>query len=235
MNQEQVLKRLYELQDLGYQKFHSHLIPGANQVIGVRMPALRALAKAIVKDQPEEFLRTCPHDWYEQSMLSGMVLAQSDFDAEKVQEQLDLFLPYVNNWAVCDCTANQLKIIKKNKAAFWDWILAHLDSTRPFTVRFCICLLMGYYLEEPYIDRVLEIFRSIRSEDYYVNMGLAWALCECLIKYYPKTLPVLEQKILPSWVQNKTIQKAVDSFRITEEQKTMLRSLRIKETLKNKN
>ncbi len=227
MNQEQVLGKLYELQDLGYQKFHSHLVPGKNQIIGVRMPALRALSKSIAKDHPEDFLKTCPHEWYEQTMLYGMVLAQSNLEIDKFLEALEAFLPHVDNWAVCDCTANSLRIIKKNKAMFWDWIIDHLQSSHPFTIRFCTCLLMGYYLDEEHIDRVLDLLSGIRSEDYYVNMGLSWALCECLIKHYAKTLPVLKRKSLMPWVQNKTIQKAVDSFRISNEQKEIMRSLRM--------
>lgn len=228
MYQQQILERLYELQDFGYQKFHANLMPGKDKIIGVRIPDLRALAKTISKDNAEEFLTTCPHDWYEQSMLFGMVLAQSGFGIEKVLYELDRFMPYIDNWAVCDCTANGLKIITKNKSVVWDWINNNINSEHPFTTRFCICLLMGYYIEDAYIDRVLDVFTNILSDHYYVKMGLAWALCECLIKQYNKTLSIIEQKRLSPWVQNKTIQKSFESFRITNEQKELLRSLKMK-------
>lgn len=228
MNPQQVLEKLIELQDTGYQAFHAGLVPGKNRIIGVRMPDLHRLAKVIVKDGPEAFLRTCPHDWYEQDMLYGMVLGKADFPIEKVLEELDRFLPYVDNWAVCDCTANGLRVIGKEKAAAWDWTVRCLQSGHPFTVRFGICILMGYYLDAEHIDRVLDLFAAVRREDYYVNMGLSWALCECLVRHYDKTLPLLSQKSLPPWVQNKTIQKAVESYRITAEQKAVLRSFKIK-------
>lgn len=226
--QQQILERLYELQDFGYQKFHANLMPGKDKIIGVRIPSLRMLAKTISNDHSEEFLATCPHDWYEQSMLFGMVLAQSGFGIDKVLHELDRFMPYIDNWAVCDCTANGLKIITKNKAVVWDWIDNNINSGHPFTTRFCICLLMGYFIDDAHIDRVLYIFANVESDHYYVKMGLAWALCECLIKQYTKTLPVVKNKSLSPWVQNKTIQKAVESFRITNEQKELLRTLKIK-------
>jgi 3-methyladenine DNA glycosylase AlkD len=161
-------------------------------------------------------------------MLYGIVLALSCLPPEKIRERLDIFLPHIDNWAVCDGTAASLRIIALDKDAFWDWIMRHRTDPEPFTIRFLICLLMDYYLDETHIDKVLEIFTGIRSEEYYVSMGLAWALCECLIRHYDKTLPVLTRKTLHPRVQNKTIQKSTESFRLTREQKQTLRSLKIK-------
>ncbi len=233
MNQQQVLEKLVELQDLDYQKFNAGLVPGNNRMIGVRMPDLRRLAKLILKDgsgisAAEAFLDACPHDFYEQSMLYGIVLGEAGFDIDKTLARLDEFLPHIDNWAVCDCTVNRLRIVEKNKEAVLAWIRPRLLSPEPFTRRVCICLLMNFYIEEGHIDEVLRLLRSVRSEEYYVNMGLAWALCECLIHFYEKTLTLLQEKSLSPWVQNKTIQKARESFRISAAQKQELLNLKIR-------
>lgn len=227
MDQAQVLSRLYELQDLEYQKFHGSLMPDRKGLIGVRMPDLWNLSKAIIAEDPEGFLATCPFDFYEQNMLYGMVLSRMKWDIPRLLEELDKFLPRIDNWAVCDCTAGNLKVVKKHKTEVKRWILDRIVRPEPYTIRFCICLLMDYYLDEPDITSVLTVFSGIKSDHYYVNMGLSWALCECLVKQYGQTLPLLEGKQLPVWVHNKTIQKAVESYRISPEQKSYLRSLKI--------
>lgn len=227
MNQEEILKRLYELQDFGYQKFHSKLMPGIDNIIGVRLPDLRKLSAEIIRDDPMNYLDTFTNEWYEQCMLYGMVLTGAKFDIETTLLKFDEFLPFINNWAVCDCTTNRMKIIEKNRKRSLDWILSHLESDKPYTLRVCICLLMMYFINDEYIDTVLEIFSKVTNDHYYVKMALSWALCECLIKYYDKTIKLIESKSLAPWVQNKSIQKSIESFRLTADQKLYLKSLKI--------
>lgn len=226
--QEKIQARLLELQDLKYKNFNCKLIPTVNPdtVIGVRTPALRKLARELSKD-PEigEFLKILPHNYYEENNLHGFLI-ETIKDYDTVIRMLEEFLPYVDNWATCDLMSP--KVFQKHLPELYGEIQRWLKSGRTYTVRFGIEMLMSFYLGNEFRPEILELVASVQSEEYYVRMMIAWFLATALVKQYDATLPMIENGRLEKWTHNKAIQKALESYRISEEQKIHLRSLKIK-------
>ena len=223
---EEIQRRLFELQDEKYRLFQAKLMPGValERIIGVRTPELRKLAKELAKRTDiEEFLQDLPHQYYDENNLHGFIISECK-DYEKTVKYVDDILPYVDNWATCDLLSP--KVFKKNRKQLAGEILRWLSSGKTYTVRFGIGMIMSHYLEEDYDSIWLERVALIRSEEYYINMMIAWFFATALAKQWEDTVKYLEQQRLDTWVHKKTIQKAVESYRITEEQKTYLRSLK---------
>ena len=223
-----VQTRLFELQDLKYRDFHAKLMPTVNKekIIGVRTPALRVFAKKYGKtDEAKEYLQILPHQYYEENNLHGLLIEQiKDYDT--CLEELERFLPYIDDWATCDMLA--VKVVKKHRDIFIREVYRWMGSDKPYTIRFGISMLMRHYLDEEFKPEYAEKVASIRSEEYYVNMMRAWYIATALAKQYDKILPFIEKQKLDVWTHNKTIQKAIESYRITPEQKEYLRGLKIK-------
>lgn len=223
---EEIQRRLFELQDEKYRLFQAKLMPGValERIIGVRTPELRKLAKELAKrEEVEEFLQDLPHQYYDENNLHGFIISECK-DYEKTVKYVDDILPYVDNWATCDLLSP--KVFKKNRKQLEGEALRWLSSDKTYTVRFGIGMIMSHYLEEDYDSIWLERVALIRSEEYYINMMIAWFFATALAKQWEDTVKYLEQQRLDTWVHKKTIQKAVESYRITEEQKTYLRSLK---------
>ena len=207
-----VQTHLFELQDLKYRDFHAKLMPTVNKekIIGVRTPALRVFAT---------------HQYYEENNLHGLLIEQiKDYDT--CLEELERFLPYIDNWATCDMLA--VKVVKKHLDTFIDEVYRWMESDHAYTIRFGIGMLIRHYLDEEFKPEYPEKVAAIRSEEYYVNMMRAWYFATALAKQYDKILPFIEKQKLDVWTHNKTIQKAIESYRITPEQKEYLRGLKIK-------
>ena len=223
-----VQTRLFELQDLKYRDFHAKLMPTVNKekIIGVRTPALRVFAKKYGKtDEAKEYLQILPHQYYEENNLHGLLIEQiKDYDT--CLEELERFLPYIDNWATCDMLA--VKVVKKHLDTFIGEICRWMESDYTYTIRFGVNMLMRYYLEDAFRMEYPEKVAQVRSEEYYVNMMRAWYFATALAKQYEKILPFIEEQKLDIWTHNKTIQKAIESYRITPEQKEYLRGLKIK-------
>lgn len=222
--------KLFDLQDLGYKAFHSKLMPTINPdvIIGVRTPALRKLAKELFKTEPDtvkDFLSNLPHTYYEENNLHAFLL-ESIKDYNECIRALDNFLPYVDNWATCDGMSP--KILGKYPDRLLTKISVWLTSDHTYTVRYAMGLLMRYYLDEHFEPKYLSQVAEVQSEEYYINMMRAWYFATALAKQYEATLPWLEEKRLDMWTHNKTIQKAIESYRITSPQKEYLRTLRYK-------
>ncbi len=232
MNIEEVQKgvrqELFELQDLKYRDFHAKLIPTMEKekIIGVRTPALRGFAKKFGKTEESKlFIKKLPHQYYEENNLHGLLIEQiKDYDECLVE--LKRFLPYIDNWATCDLLA--LRLVKKHLDVFIKEIYKFMESERTYIIRFGISMLMKYYLEDEFKIEYPDKVADIRSEEYYVNMMRAWYFATALAKQYEQIIPFIEKKRLDVWTHNKTIQKAIESYRITDEQKTYLRTLKIK-------
>lgn len=223
-----VQQRLFEMQDLAYRDFHSKLMPTIDKaaVIGVRTPALRKFAKEFSKmPEAKAFLQILPHKYYEENNLHGFLLEMIK-DYEECVEQVDRFLPYVDNWATCDLMSP--KVFKKHLPELLERIKVWLRSEDTYTIRFGIGMLMSFYLDEEFSEEYPELVAGVKSEEYYVNMMIAWYFATALAKQYEKILPFIEQQRLDTWTHNKAIQKAVESYRITPEQKTYLRTLKRK-------
>lgn len=214
------------MQDPVYRDFHSNLMPGIdkNTIIGIRTPQLRKFAKQLAQtEEAEQFLRQLPHQYYEENNLHMMLVAQIK-DYERCLAEVERFLPYIDNWATCDLPVP--KCFGKHKKELIAVIRKWLLSEKTYVVRYGIGLLLRLYLDADFDPAYLELVTAVRSEEYYVNMMIAWYLATALAKQWEETIPYLEERRLPEWVHRKTIQKAVESYRITKEQKEYLRSLR---------
>ena len=221
-------ENLFAMQDLAYREFICPLVPTVppERIIGIRTPLLRKLAKE-VKKSPEikQFLQRLPHRYYEEDFLQAFLIEQIR-DYSDCIEALNAFLPYVDNWAVCDSMSP--KVLGKHRQELLQEIVLWLKSTHTYTIRFGIKMLMTWYLDDAFAPEYPQLVSMVISEEYYVNMMIAWYFATALAKQYEAVLPFLQENRLSKWVHNKTIQKAVESYRITSEQKTYLRTLRRK-------
>jgi len=223
-----IRERLFELQDKEYAAFQVKLTPPItiDKCIGVRVPILRKFAKEVVKDQVcDTFIATLPHTYYDEDMLHGLVLSELK-DYDRCISEVDRFLPYVDNWAVCDIMSP--KVFKKHKESLLEKIRDWSTESHTYTIRFGLEMLMTHFLDDDFKAEYLEIPASVKSEEYYVNMMIAWFFATALAKQWDSTIGYIEGKRLDKWVHNKTIQKAIESYRITDEQKAYLRTLKVK-------
>lgn len=223
---EAVCARLFALQDGKYRAFQCRLMPTVppDAVLGVRMPALRRVAKELAgSPQADAFLQVLPHRYYDENNLHGLLLAQSKDYGQTVQA-LEAFLPYVDNWATCDLL--RPRAFLSHPPALPEQCRRWLDSGAVYTVRFAMGTLLNLYLDDFFRPEYLQWVSAVQSEEYYVNMMIAWYFATALAKQYAAALPYLQNHVLPRWVHNKTIQKAVESRRIPEDRKTYLRTLK---------
>lgn len=220
-------KALFDLRDEEYAKFQAKLTPSVDPklFIGVRVPDVRKLAKELKDNKNvESFLKELPHKYYDENMLHGLLISEiKDFD--EVIKKTNAFLPYVDNWAVCDIMSP--KVFKKHKKELINNIKKWVKSKKTYTIRFGIEMLMSHYLDEDFDEDYLNIVAKIRSKEYYVNMMIAWFFATALAKKWDSTIPYIENNKLDKWTHNKTIQKAIESYRITDKQKKYLKSLKI--------
>lgn len=226
-------KQLFAMQDLSYRDFNSKLIPTIDEetIIGIRTPQLRKFAKEFAKsDVREPFLNSLPHQYYEENNLHGFLL-EMEKDYDKLVEKLDAFLPYVDNWGTCDMI--RPKVFKKHLPELLPKVREWLSSEHVYTIRYGIGMLLSFYLDDEFRPEYLEWVAQIRSEEYYINMMIAWYFATALAKQYEVTLPYIEKQRLDIWTHNKAIQKAIESYRITDAQKEYLRTLKIKNKEKN--
>ena len=221
-----IRNQLMELQDTEYREFHSRLIPNIDKerVIGIRTPVLRVFAKQIAgTGEAERFLAELPHRYYEENHLH-MILITSIKDYDRCLEELQKFLPYVDNWATCDLP--EPKCFAKNKEKLLPEIKGWIASAEPYTKRYGIGMLMRLYLDADFRPEYPELVASVLSEEYYVNMMIAWYFATALAKQWETVIPYIVNRCLSEWVHRKTIRKAIESYRITDEQKQYLRTLR---------
>ena len=224
----EIQKELFSLQDKEYMKFLSKLTPNVSEdtIIGVRIPEIRKLAKKLVKNNEyEDFLKELPHKYYDENLLHGAIISESK-DFEKCIELLDSFLPFVDNWAVCDTISP--KIFKKHKKELIEKIKEWSQSDKTYTCRFGVEMLMTHFLDEDFKKEYLEMVANIHSEEYYVKMVIAWFFATALAKQWDYAVIYLENNRLDVWAHNKTIQKARESLRILEDKKGYLKRLKRK-------
>ena len=228
--QKTIQQQLFELQDLKYRDFHAKLVPGmnVNDIIGVRTPELRKFAKQLAKDERVgDFLAVLPHRYLDEMNLHGFIISELK-DYNECLEEIERFLPYVNNWATCDLLSPKAFKQKKNRVRLIEDIKRWMASDEPFIIRFGIEMLMSFYLDEDFKPEYLKWVSDIRHEHYYVKMMVAWYFATALAKQWESSLPYIVESTLEKWTHNKAIQKAVDSYRITPEQKELLKSYRVK-------
>lgn len=219
---------LQEMADEKYREFHGRLIPGVETVFyGVRVPALRKLARQLAKEDWRGFVElTKDSSVYELNMLCGMVCALAKCDFEEKLAYMEKFIPAINNWAVCDIVCGDLKAVKNHRERMYEFIRPYLESQKEYEVRFAVVILMQYFVTEDYISDVLKIYDGIRHEGYYVKMAVAWGISICFVKYRDLTLDYLSSCNLDNFTYNKSIQKMIESLRVSREDKEMLRSMK---------
>lgn len=226
MKNTEIEKRLFELQDEGYRDFQGKLVPSTDaEIIGVRCPELRALAKEIYKSGDyADFLSALPHKYYDENQLHAFIISLFK-DYDDCISEIDRFLPYVDNWATCDTLLP--KVFAKHKAELLEEIDRWIQSDRTYTVRFAVSMLMRHYLNDDFRVEYAEEVAAIRSDEYYVNMMVAWYFATALAKQYDSIIPFIEDRKLDSWTHNKAIQKSIESRRISPERKSYLKSLKV--------
>ncbi len=223
-----IQEKLFEYQDLGYREFNSKLIPNIDKetMIGVRIPDIRKIEKSLSTEEKEEFLLKLPHKYFEENMLHGIIISNMK-DYNKVITNLEKFLPYVDNWAVCDSISP--KILKKNREKVITNVLSWIKSNHTYVCRFGIGMIMQLYLEDEYFKRTyLYIIAEIKTEDYYINMMRAWTFQVALVKQWKEAIVYIEKGLLDEFTHNKTISKSCDSYKIEKEKKEYLKTLRRK-------
>lgn len=221
-----IREELFALRDEEYAAFQQKLIPGvpAERVIGVRVPELRKLAKRYYKDsEHRQFLQALPHGYYDEDLLHALLIAEEK-DFARCLEETEAFLPFVDNWAVCDIFSP--KVFAKHKEELLQRIRIWTESEKTYICRFGIGMLMQHFLDADFDAAYLEIPAAVQSEEYYVNMMLAWFFATALAKQWEATIPYLENKRLARWTHNKAIQKARESYRISAAEKEYLKRLK---------
>ena len=230
MNREEIVTELFRMRDQDYALMQAKIIPtvAADRIIGVRTPALRAFAKRLYKDrESDEFLSCVPHRYFDEDQLHAfMISLEKDFDS--CIEKVDAFLPFIDNWATCD----QLSpgVFKTAPEKLLPSIHTWIQSDQTYTVRFAIGMLMQHFLDERFDTKYADMIAEVRSEEYYIRMMIAWYFATALAKQYDLVLPYLEDRRLDDWTHNKAIQKGVESYRITDEQKAYLKTLKVRQS-----
>lgn len=220
-----ITEKLLSMQDLEYKAFHSKLMPtvDGNRVIGIRIPVLRKFAKELSDEHAKKFMQGLPHFYYEENNLHAFLIERIG-DYNECIKAVNAFLPFVDNWATCDSL--RPKVFKKHLPELLEQIKIWITAKDTYTVRFALEMLMCHYLDEAFSPEYLTLAASVKSEEYYVNMMLAWFFATALAKQYDSTISFVENNSLDVWVHNKTIQKATESYRISDEQKGYLKTLK---------
>ncbi|MBR5773887.1 MAG: DNA alkylation repair protein [Clostridia bacterium] len=221
-----IQKSLFEMQDLKYRDFTAALIPTVDKatIIGVRAPMIRRLAKEMTEGQKADFIKSLPHEYYEENNLHAAII-EGIKDYGQIISELERFLPHIDNWATCDMI--RPRIFKAHPTELMAKIVEWSKSEHAYTIRFGLEMLMCYYLDDTFKEEYLDIPATIKNDEYYVRMMVAWFFATALAKQYNVALPYIENKVLDKWTHNKAIQKAIESYRISEEQKAYLKALKL--------
>jgi len=221
---KEFLDYLKSLQDFKYKEFHSRLTFTKYEIIGIRVPILRKIAKEISKENPIKFLNNVGNKYYEEVFIEGLVIA--NLPEEQLLRYLPTYIKKIDNWAICDSFCNSLKIVKKDSSKYFNYFKEYLFSKEEFTVRVGLVVLLNFYVNERYVKQIYKLIDQITLDTYYVNMASSWLLAECYIKYPEQTKEYLKITKINDFVFNKTISKINDSYRVTKEEKEFLKSQR---------
>ncbi|PEA55629.1 DNA alkylation repair protein [Bacillus pseudomycoides] len=221
-----IRKQIFELIDTDYQKFSAALIPTINNILGVRLPELRKIAKKIVKGDWRTYLETAEDEYFEEIMLQGMVIGYVKTDIEELLFYVASFVPKIDNWSVCDSFCTGLKSTKENKELIWEFLQPYLSSKKEYEIRFGVVMLLDFYIESEYIERVLNLLDRVKHEGFYAKMAVAWAVSICYVKLPDSTMEYLRNNTLDKFTYNKALQKITESNRVDKETKSLIRSMK---------
>ena len=237
---EEILRELKELAESDYKEFNSSLIPGVDKdkTLGVRVPLVRKTAKKAARKDWEKLLselENCPQEaggvggtalYYEEVMLQGMVIGAAKMDAERRLSYIERFIPRIDNWAICDMVCNTLTCFQKDAPEGFHYLLDLLQQDNPWIIRFVLIMFLSHYLQDDYIDKVLEASASVTNDHYYVRMGNAWLLSVAFVKYRDKTVNLLKSSRLDDWTYHKTLQKIMESNRVDQVTKEWISTMK---------
>lgn len=223
---DEIREKLFLLADEKYKKFHSSLCPGTNNIIGIRVPVLRNFAKEIAKGDWQQYLNNAKNDYYEEVMLQGMVIGLAKMELQQRLEYIKKFVPKIDNWAICDTACAGFKFAKQYPKETWEFIKPYLNSNKEFQIRFGVVMLIDFYITEDYIKDVLKILNEIEHDGYYVKMAVAWAISICYIKFPKDTFELLQNNKLDILTYNKALQKIIESYRVSKEEKEKIRAMK---------
>lgn len=223
---DNVREQLFAKQDLKYKEFHSSLCPNVDKIIGVRVPELRKMAKEIALQDYAQFLEQSKDEYYEELVLQGLVIGYAKISIEETFKYLEIFVPKINSWAVCDTTCSNLKITKKHMQKMWEFLEQYINSENEYEIRFALVMYLDYYLTDEYINKILQNIDKITNKQYYVQMAIAWLISFAYIKQKEKIEKYLLKNNLDKFTQNKAIQKICESYRVSNEEKNKLRKLK---------
>lgn len=222
-----ILKFLKENKEEKYKDFSSSLIPESHELIGVRLPLLRNFAKEIARENNvEKYLENANSNYFEEIMLQGLVIGYYKSDIQSIIKLCTNFVPKIDNWSICDSFCNSLKISKKYPNEMYNYITSYIDSDKPFELRFLIVMLLSHYVDKKYLNDIFNIISKISNDDYYVKMAIAWLISVCYIKYAEETLEYLNNCNLDKFTYNKALQKILESYRVNDENKKLIRSMK---------
>ena len=224
---KKIVNTLFKKEDLEYKKFISSLIPNIDEsnIIGVRVPIIRKIAKNMSSEEVSIFLKELPHDYLEENILHSILISEIN-DIDRCILELDIFLDHVDNWSVCDTLI--CKTLGNDLEKSFCFLESCLESKSVYRIRFAFVCMLRYFINDEYIDKCNSVCINYKSEEYYINMAIAWYFSYALIFQYDKTISIFENKLLDKWVHNKSIQKAIESYRISDDRKKYLKDLRIK-------
>lgn len=223
---EEVRKELFELQDLKYRNFHRSLCPEIDNIIGVQIPKIRKLTKEIIKQDYYDYLEKIENKYYEETMLEGLIIVTSKMSLEEKELYLDKFVPKIDNWAICDTVCSSFKLKQTDLQQVWNYIIKYKSTNDQFQLRFMIVMMLNHFLIEDYLDEVFKIIDSIKVDYYYTNMAIAWLISITFIKYKDYTLEYLKNNSLSEFTYQKTLQKIIESNRVSNEDKIIIRKMK---------
>ncbi|HJC11114.1 MAG TPA: DNA alkylation repair protein [Candidatus Blautia merdigallinarum] len=221
-----VREELKKNTDPDYREFHKSLVPGMGNFLGVRVPQLRRISKKAAREDYWRFAKEADTEMYEELMVRGMMIGYARLSKEEQRRELEAFVPYINNWAICDCCCATYKFMKKGQEEWFAFLKVYADSVQEYEIRFALVSMLDFFINEEYIDQVLEILGKVRHEGYYVKMAAAWAVSVCYVKFPEKTEVFLRKNLLDDFTHNKAIQKIRESYRVSKEEKERLKELR---------
>lgn len=221
-----VRKEIFYLQDLKYKDFHSALCPGINNIIGVRVPDIRKLVKSLIKEDYKYYLDNVENKYYEETMIEGLIIVTSKMDLSEKFKYLDIFVPKIDNWAICDIVCSSFKVKKKELDLVWKYTLSYKNSNSEYELRFMIVMMMDYFITTDYANDVLNIIDNLNTDYYYVNMAIAWLISVLFVKNKKLALSYLNSNNLNDFTYNKSLQKIIESNRVSKEDKDMCREMK---------
>lgn len=224
--EQSIKQQLTAMAEEPYRKFASSLIPNVDNVLGVRLPALRKLARTIAKGDWRDYVRSAGTDTFEEVMLHGMVIGCVRADVEELLELVAAFVPRIDNWSVCDSFCNGLKFARKHRERVWEFLQPYFASPNEYDVRFAVVMLLQYYADDEYIERTLALLDGVRHEGYYAKMAVAWAVSICYVKLPEPTMAYLRSSRLDDFTYNKALQKIIESLAVSADDKSRIRAMK---------